>query len=758
MRQRQILLFGLVFAVFASSGLVHLRFSNDYKVYFDSDNPQLLAYEALQRTYTKYNSVLFVIEPASGKVFTPETLQAVSVITDAGWLLPWSGRVDSLANYQYIHAQGDELIVEPLYADATQLSSSELQTIRGIVLSEADLVQRLISKEGKVTAVNVIFHLPNQDPIAEVAKVEHAAREMAQKIEQEFPGVRIHLSGMLMMNHAFVESEMRDLMTLVPIALVIIFIVLYLLLRSKTGTVAALVVAVLSISSTMGITGWMGLSLSPTTAIIPILLLTLVVANSVHIVCSYQTGLCGGTSHRRAIADSIKINLHPIFITSVTTILGFLSLNFVDIPPMRDLGNIATLGMVLTFGYTALFLPAFVARYPDAICREPTICNIAMGKLGQLIVRRRTGLLAGTAILMLGLSVLAPTNRINDEYLKFFDKSIDFRIATEFMTNNLTGIYQIQYSMVGGNEKGIRDPEFLKLLDEFVAWYRQQPEVMNVTAITDTLKRLNQTLHGGSSDWYGLPTTSQQVAQFLLIYESSLPVGLDINNQVDVDKSATRVSVTLRNLDSQALLSLEERAQDWLSAHAPENMQVPGSSPAIMFANITRDNIPTMLLGVVLVLICISLLLMYELHSPLIGLLSLVPNLLPVAMAFGSWALLVGEVGMTVAVVASMMIGIIVDDTVHFLSKYLRSRRELGHDSQAAVAYVVSTVGTALLVTSIVLIAGFLVLALSPFSANSQMGVLCALTIGFALMADLFLLPPLLMFLEGKKYAWIGKT
>jgi predicted RND superfamily exporter protein len=181
LRRKQIIALGMLIALLSAVGVLRLTFSNDYKIYFDADNAQLLAYESLQRTYTKYNSVLFVIEPLSGNVFTDQVLNVISGVTDAGWQLPWSGRVDSLANYQYIHAEGDELIVEPLYQDADKLGNEDLSRIRNIVLAEPDLVQRLVSKQGHVTAVNVVFHLPNQNPIEEVATVEQAARQLVKQ-------------------------------------------------------------------------------------------------------------------------------------------------------------------------------------------------------------------------------------------------------------------------------------------------------------------------------------------------------------------------------------------------------------------------------------------------------------------------------------------------------------------------------------------------------------------------------------------------
>jgi predicted RND superfamily exporter protein len=258
-------------------------------------------------------------------------------------------------------------------------------------------------------------------------------------------------------------------------------------------------------------------------------------------------------------------------------------------------------------------------------------------------------------------------------------------------------------------------------------------------------------MHGDDPAYYRLPEQRELAAQYLLLYEMSLPYGLDLNNQINIDKSATRVAITAKTLSSNEVLALEDRAQQWLKVNGLPSMQVPGASTTIMFANIGYRNIRGMLFGATMALVLISIILIVALRSVKFGLISLIPNLAPTAMAFGLWGLLVGEVGMGLSVVVGLTIGIVVDDTIHYLSKYLRARREKGLSPQEAVRYAFRSVGLALWVTSVVLIAGFLILSLSHFYPNSSMGIMTAVTIAFALMADFLFLPPLLMKLEDKQ-------
>jgi predicted RND superfamily exporter protein len=270
--------------------------------------------------------------------------------------------------------------------------------------------------------------------------------------------------------------------------------------------------------------------------------------------------------------------------------------------------------------------------------------------------------------------------------------------------------------------------------------------VIHVNTITDTLKRLNKNLHEDADEWYRVPQQRDLAAQYLLLYEMSLPYGLDLNDQINIDKSATRFIVTTESLSTKDTLEMVERAREWIRANGLNRSgDVKGSSPNIMFAHITGRNIKSMLVGTTAALVLISLILIVALRSLKLGLISMVPNLVPAALAFGLWGIVVGQIGLAISVVSAMSLGIIVDDTVHFLTKYERARREQGMDAQDAVRYAFSTVGMALWVTSLVLVAGFLVLSQSAFQVNSGMGLLTAIVIMFALIADFLFLPPLLI-------------
>ena len=731
-------------AVAASSGVKRLRFSNDYRYFFGPDNPQLVAFDALQDTYAKNDNVIFALAPKDGHVFTRSTLAAVEELTRASWQVPYSLRVDSVTNFQHTLAEGDDLAVRDLVSGAQDLTDSELLSIKEIALTEPLLRNRLISPLAHVTGVNVTVNLPGKS-MGEVPEVVAFVREMAEDFSVRHPDIEVYLSGVTMMNNAFAEASRHDMSTLVPVMFLVIVVVMALLLRSFFGTLVTVIVIVMSALSGLGLAGWLGIPLTPPSSAAPTIILTLAVADSVHILVSIFHEMMAGRSRHEAIVESLRVNLQPVFLTSLTTIVGFLSMNFSDAPPFRDLGNIVAMGVGFAFLYSIFFLPAFISLLPLRVREVGGGKMHLMERFADLVVRGRAlifwTMLAIIVLITSGVSRI----ELNDMFVEYFDERYEFRTDTDFVTKNLTGIYFIEYSLEAGGEGAVSDPAYLRKVEEFALWYRAQPGVLHVNTITDTMKRLNRNMHGGDPSYYRVPEERALAAQYLLLYEFSLPYGLDLNNQINLDKSSTRFTITLESLTTKKLLALEERAQGWLRDNAPVEMFTIGASPSIMFSYIAKRNIRSMFFGTGFALVLISAILIVALRSMKMGLVSLVPNLVPAFMAFGLWGLLYSQVGLGLAVVAAMSLGIVVDDTVHFISKYLRARRELGLAAPDAVRYSFKTVGTALWVTSLVLMAGFMVLARSGFKLNSDMGLLTAIAIGFALLVDFLFLPPLLM-------------
>lgn len=745
----------LLVTVLFSIGAKNLYFRGDFRIFFSADNPQMQAFERMQAQFNKSDNMLVAVVPKDGDVFSTEVLTVVKKLTDAAWQTPYSLRVDSITNFQHTEAQEDDLLVEDLLLDVADLNDEKISKIKQVVLNEPALVKRLVSEDGLMTAVNITVQLPEKNQNQEVADVYSHVAALTEKLAAEHPSVQFKLAGVIALNNAFTAEAQHDASLLVPMMFVTIVLILALMLRSALAAFAVVVIIILTITSTLGLAGWAGVFLSTATVNVPTLVMTLAVADSVHLIASTQFLMRQGHAKPEAIRQAMLLNAMPVFITSATTAIGFVTLNFSEVPILRDFGNMVAVGVMLAWLLTILLLPSLLALLPISSGHDSKDFS-GMDALAEFVIRRPGPILVGTVILTLLGGYLTMQNRINDEAVKYFSQNTEYRQAVDVMEERLGGVSLMDFSIESGVESGVNEPAFIAAIDAFGDYLQSLPEVKHVSRISDTYKRLNKSMHGDDPAYYRLPESSELAAQYLLMYEMSLPFGLDLSNQLDLDKSATKVGITMQNLGSKEMTAIEAKALGWFQQQYPQ-YQIEASSTALMFAHIGERNMASMMQSLPLAAVLISGLLMLSLRSWKLGTISLLPNMVPALMGFGVWQLLSGEINLGLSVVASMSLGIIVDDTVHFLAKYQHARQE-GRSAEDAVRYAFHSVGWALVVTTVVLVIGFSVLLLSDFRLNSDMGLLTGIILLIALIVDFLFLPAVLLKLDRKPYKTLSST
>ncbi|EID0061232.1 MMPL family transporter [Vibrio vulnificus] len=752
-----ILIISLMAIVATAMGAKNLYFRGDYNIFFDGSNAQLQAFDEIQTTFAKTDNIALVLAPKSGDVFDQRTLTQIQEMTEQAWQVPYSSRVDSLANYQHTEAVDDDLLVEDLLYQSYPLTAERIAKVRAVAMSEPLLVNALVSEKGDVAVINITMQMPGVDETAEVNEVVAYVEQMLSHYRAEYPDVTIYKAGIIAMNHSFAMAAQNDSATLVPTMLLVILVFLTLMLRSFLSVLATLVVIIGAIVATLGIVGWAGMFLHVASVNVPTLIMTLAVADCVHVIASMRHFMRQGMPKSPAIHRSVTLNFVPIIITSVTTAIGFLMMNMSDSPVLRDFGNLSALGVMIACVLSVSLLPALLNLLPVRFsAKQEAKSSDIMDKLADLVVHRRNVLLPLSIVVIAGSAALIPYNKVNDESVKYFDTSSEFRQAADFMEQRIGGMTTMSIAIKTHQSQGIASPEFLEVLGEFTSWLREQPETDHVASLSDIYKRLNKNMHGDDSAYYALPAERELAAQYLLLYEMSLPFGLDLNNQVNVDKSSVKLQLTVKNLGSVELVALEERIYQWFASNAPR-YQVVASSPSLMFAHIGETNMASMLSTLPITLILISALMIFALRSWRLGVISLVPNIAPAVIGFGLWALISGEINLGLSVVVTLTLGIVVDDAVHFLAKYQHARKE-GQNAEQAVRYAFHTVGRALWITTVVLVAGFSVLAMSQFRLNSDMGQLSAIVIFVALLIDFVLLPSLLMRFDTAEYAQLENS
>ncbi|CAA0123476.1 Siderophore exporter MmpL5 [Halioglobus japonicus] len=727
-------------------GVSRLQLESGIKVFFNENDPNLLAQEQIERTYGREDNILFVIEALGGDIFSPANLISLQNITEQSWLIPNSRRVDSLNNYLYPVVAGDDIRIGPLIEDASTLSASEIAQVREIALSQQPLTGRILSQNGSVTAVNVSLNLgmPDTDKATAIAESVEYARNIRDLAAQDNPQLKIHLAGWALTEQTLAEVTQADSVSLMPIMFVIVLLLLALLLRSVAASLCTVIAIIFSVLVGMGYAGWAGIGINSVNVSAPTIIMTLAIADCVHVLNAFLASLRAGENKVSAVTSSLQQTLYPVVLTSITTALGFISMNFSDSPPFRELGTISAIGVLGALWVTLTILPGLMLILPFKAGSGATGKGLPIMRLARFVTSHHTPIFwSSLALSTLAISFI-PRLELNDDPTTYFSANIPLTAAIGVVEEKLSGNQSLHYSIAADGDKGVADPEFLASVSSFADWLRAQPEVVNVEVFTDTLKRLNQVLHEDDPAWHQLPDTSAMASQYLLLYEISIPYGLDVTHQVNAEKTALKVSAVLKNQKSQGLIEFEERARQWMEENTP-GIAARGAGQSLSFARIGMRNIESMLGGSLFAIVVISACMIIAFRSLKFGLLSFLPNLFPALVILGIWSAVAGEINMAASVVFSLTLGIVVDDSTHFLVKYREARVLKQMSAKQAIHHTFATVGNALVSTSIVLAAGFLVLVNSDFAVNSTSGLLVALTIVAAIVLDLLFLPALLI-------------
>lgn len=736
LRRNRLWLF-LLLAVLAglAAGIPRLEFSSDNRAFFGRENQEYRDLLAMDATYAGSDGLLFLMVPPEGEAFASASLEALRRFTDDAWLTPYVLRVDSAANQTVSRAEGDEIIIEPLLDEVTEKAAARFED-RLMSLDEA--VGRLVAEDGSAYGMSVQLVLPEDGGRDEVLTY---LDDMQKAWRADYPGWEFHVTGGMLGGLTLEQVAWDDLVRLVPVSFVVVLVLLLFLMRTPVGAVVTIAVVVSGTVATLGFAGWTGVVLTAGTAISPLSVMVLISASCIHMMLSWMRGLetmATGEAAEMALAE----NLGAVTVTNLTTAFGFLCLNFSQAPPLRDMGNIIAFGLMVGLAATFVMLPAGLRLDRRAHAAKIPISSALMDRLAGGVLRRwRLWLWGFPVLVVVSLTGIARIG-YDDSIFRYFDDRYEFRRAADAITEKLSGLESMQFSFAAPEGKNVFDPEFLRAIDRFSDWLEGQPQVISVTSIASVLKRLNQSMNGDDPAFRTIPDSREANAQLMMLYELSLPVGMDLTTTIDVSRTQTRLIAALRVSDSNQTRALADAAEDWLAANEPL-LSARASGLSVAFARLSQRNNRQMLLGLGAVLVLISGTMVVTLRSVKYGAISLAPNLVPALLAFGLWGWTFGDVNLGSTVVTTMTFGIVVDDTVHFLMHYLRRRRG-GMDAEAAMRDTFSVVGAAIVITSLALMAGFAVMTLSGFVINQHIGALTVFVVGFALLADLLFLPALL--------------
>lgn len=727
--------------------LRHLHLSNDFRVYFSADNPQLQSFEHFEENFSSHDSIFLIARLKNESWLTFNNMKLLEQFTEQFWELPATTRVNSLSNHQYTYSNSDTL-----YTVNLSDYSNDPKLLRQALLSDPQLNKTFLSADEEVTIVQAILEFDKDHPT--MAKdILGEAQQRVDTWKLSHPEVEFYLGGSVVSNVTLEQAVKDDLQQLVPLSYLIITLGLLLFLRSIKATVITLIIVTLSIIFTFSLFALFKQELTPVAGFVPSVVLTLAVADCVHYLTSYRY-LMMYENHtcESANKEAFSINIKPISITSLTTAVGVLFLNFSDSPPYADLGNMVAIGVTLAWVFSITMLPLILSKFPIVYQKKQRQADEPLILFSRW-VRRFRGLITMAAFALLlfggwGLTQL----KISENWSKYFSEEFELSQTVSLLKEKFGRLHRYELVIETGESGEVNALAYLSTLDRLLAYLEQHSSVKHIQSYGYVLKRLNQNMHNDQTDYFKMPDSRELAAQYLLLYELSLPQGLGINTYINSDRSAARTSIALEPMDSEQLIQFEnELRRAFAGFNKNPDYQLNISGMDHIFAHIAHRNILQMIIGSGVALLIISVLIGFVLRSLRYGAISLIPNLIPGFVAYGIWGFVSGYIDLALSVVICMSLGIIVDDTVHFLTKYSRARHHLRLSSEKSLDYAFHIVGKALITTTVILVAGFATITISPLTPTANTGLLLCITLLVALVIDFTLLPLALYWMDKKR-------
>lgn len=729
-------------------GLGKLQTDFTYRAFFLPDDPQLIDYDKFERRFGNDDSAVIGIHSPSG-IFDAESIRLIQNFTEAMWQVTDVIRVDSLANYNWVHANGDELVVEKFFDTNLELTPELLAERQRIALSHEVMPNYLISKDAKTTMVFATLK-----PGFEKAPDDKLIADEIDKVIAKFQsGDHVfYQSGNPTMGRAFLDAAVHDMSTLIPIVIGLVFAMVYVMLRSFTAVLMSLVVVILSVIATMGAAGQLGIKLTNVTTMLPQILIAVGIADAVHILAGFLLALRSGQDRRGAALYSLTKNFQPTIMTTVTTTGGFLSFTTATLQPMKDIGVMGGLGAFVAWFVTyfilggALFLLPLKSKPQSA--ENTAARQRRAARITDWIDGNRVAIVATFIALAAACTYVSTKIEVNADPFKYFAEGYPIRVANDFLEANIGGARGIEVVIETGREEGAKDPAVLKKVEALQAWIDQIPGVTRSLSIIDILKSTNRSLNGDAPEEYRLVDDPETIAQEIFLYTMSLPQGMDLNDRITLKNDALRLTVLWTITDSDTAVktaqAIEAKAKALgLDAHyTGKTMLWQGMNGKVVFSFLS---------SLALALTLISVMMVVYFRSFKIGLISMIPNCIP--LAFGGAILWLTGKSLDVGtiMVYSVCLGIAVDDTIHIFANFYRLTKQESKTAHQAIAEIIDHTGMSLIATTSILVVGFGTFLLATFQPNMYFGLLTAGILSIALITDLTFAPASLLLGQSKR-------
>ena len=707
------------------------------------DDPYRLEVAQVNKDFPPSTSVLFAFMSPEGDVFNMDMLKAMQDLTDRYTDVESAVSVASLINHRLDAVDADIHRRDYLLPELDELTAQDLVKIREIALKDEDLTQSMLSPEGDMALAVIKFQATSEEQETQL-RIAKTVVDLRDSLREQYPDQNIYVLGRILFEYDNYNAQVKDSKYLFPIVMLTVLGLMYFCLGSLSFALAIAAVSVMSVGLTVGAVGWAQVPFNQISNMGPLVVFMIAMADSIHLVSVYLQGLHKSLSKFEALRESLRVNIQPVTLATVTTAMGFLSLNYCASPGIYGFGNVVAIGVVWAFLVTFTLLPALILLLPVKKVPKPLGVKGFINFVANLVANHGTPLFWGSLTLIAVTFAMLPLNKVDFDRFSFIDKDSDFHTVISALAEKIGNDQSLVYSIDSGKYYGITEPEFLRKIEEFSLWLEEQPQTSFVTSYTGFLKNRNMAENDNDPAWEVLPEDNLQIIDYLVGYQLVQEIEPQLEPIFNADYSAIRLVVGTSNLSNVQLLDFSEQIEDWITLNMDPAYDVLHGDNSILYARLNKTISLQLMEGFTVSFLLITATLLVGLKSVRYGLLSIIPNLFPATIVFGIWGLLVGELSPYILMLFSISIGLVVDDSVHVLSKYIVARRE-GNSPEAAVQYSLDRAGSAITITTLSLAIGTFILVLSNTFYYQNVALLLTPIIITALLLDLLFLPPLLV-------------
>lgn len=723
-----------LFVALLSISLKDLAYEGSYRIWFDKESQIMKDYDNFRTTFSGDDTFIVAFKDEDG-IFRKKAVDTILELTDKFEMIDGVRRVDSLSNYKYISSEDDDIIIDDFI-----IGSEGLESKKAFALKDKLILHHLISEDAKTTMLALRLSdetgADEEVNIFVMSEIQNIISIMEQKTQYKF-----YITGAPAITASLVTISQGDAMILMPLAVVIVVSFLFLIFRSIIGILIPSVVIVLSFLTVLSIQVLLGYKLNNFTVNIPSFVTAIAIADAMHLYLAWIYYKSKGLKNKESVFLALKTNILPIALTSFTTAIGFASLGLSAIEPISTLGIAVTSGAIIAFLLSITIAPAILLTLGDEYKVKPIrFFNLLNTKgYGAFIVRNDKRIISVFvivfSIIFYGLNFI----KVDSNSIKYFDKDTVVRSGSEFIEKNLTG--SMAYEIVLDSKKldGVKNPQFLNTIVEFEDAFKAKFQNVRFTiSPKDIIERMQTVLKPTAID--SIPTNQNLIAQYLLFYSISLPSEMEITEQIDTTQQFLRLSINVDLVDTSKDLKMIQWIKNWWQSNSPYSADVQGQTA--IFAYMQSSVTDTLITSITVTLVIVAIVMFIIFKNLKMLWLFILPNIAPILLVAGIMGYVNINIDLGVAISAAVILGIAVDDTIHFFSKYFDAIQTKSFEQ--TIDYIISHSGNAMILTTLILSFTFAIFGVSSFIPNVNFAIVTVSALNLALLLDLVLLPALL--------------